>query len=103
MARNTKLDHKRDGPRVRGLNLAALGPALVVIVYGLGNPPDAMLASGVMDVAPATLEIAGEASAGTTNVVLAQVAAAVQTDAVRVDASRECAPSDGVADACVYE
>jgi hypothetical protein len=94
--------NRQDRSRFRGLNLAALGPALVVIVYGFGHPPDALLASDPMDAGSAPFEVTGAAPAGT-RIVLAKVDTAALTDAQRMDASRECAPAEGIADACVYE
>lgn len=94
--------NRQDRPRFRGLNLAALGPALVVIVYGFGHPPDALLASGPMDAASARFEVT-DAAPARASIVLAKLDTPALTDAQRIDASRECAPAEGIADACVYE
>jgi hypothetical protein len=100
MARNTNIGNRNGRPRLRGLNLAALGPALVVIVYGLGNPPDAMLGSTTLDASRRAFDAS---DVTTTSVALAQVTAPTRVNAQRLDNSRECAPDEGITDACVYE
>jgi hypothetical protein len=100
MARKTNPGNRNERPRFRGLNLAALGPALVVIVYGLGNPPDAMLASATIDTSRPAFDVSGGAA---TSVVLAHAVASGRADAQRIDNSRECSPGDGITEACVYE
>jgi len=101
MSPNTRIDRPRERGRIRGLNLAALGPALVVIVYGFGSPPDATYATGDHDVTP--MVVAASIAASREARLLDARMATWRDEVPRVAAPRECVVSAGITEACVFD